>query len=92
MMTKKELCLAIIEHQCQLNGIPVGPVPETSITLSSALAVAMEHLGLLKTKDMQDYATTRGGTLLTEYFLFYNGEKRNAVSLSVRELLELLPE
>lgn len=82
-MTKKQLCRAVIQKECGKN------VPDQSdVYKSSTIAVAMEYLGLLKARDVKDYAKERGGTV----FVYYDEEQKEPCHLSFRELLDLLPE
>jgi hypothetical protein len=62
-------------------------VVDADILQSSELAVAMEHLGMIKEDWARQYASERGGTL----FLYIDEEERMPYFLTVRELLDLLP-
>ena len=84
MITKKQLCKKIISEFEEEN----GRIPNSGdIFSSSSLAVAMEYLGLLADKRDLDYASERGGHLLS----FYDKETGEYSILSTRELLDLLP-
>lgn len=56
--------------------------PDTTIFQSSCVAVASAYLGLL-TEDEKSYASQRGGILFSH---------ENGKCLTLREVLELLPE
>lgn len=88
MMTKRQLCKAVLESFCLTGNIrvPFDQVNWDSFALqSSRVAVAASYLGLLS-KEMDAYAAHRGGVL----YITRDGEE-NAI-LTFRELLELLPE
>lgn len=81
MLTKKELCLAAIQ---KFESEEHVKATSENITMSSSLAIAMEHLGMLKGNDLE-YAQSRGGVLFT-YF-----DKNETKCLTFREVLDLLP-
>ena len=78
MMTRQELCLAILERE-----MIVGT---TNVYKSSIYAIAMDYLGRLNEHE-SEYAKERSGCLFS-----YTDQKGNYSSLSFRELLNLLPE
>ena len=93
MMTRRQLCLAVAgdflsgEDGKALGISEPADIPETCILQSSHLAVAMEYLGLLHDPELVDYARHRGGV---EYM--YVNDKEDQGSLTLRDILELLPE
>lgn len=85
MISKEQFCKILIKKFERSEGrFPT----EHDITSSSCLAVAMEYLGLLKTPMYTQYASERGGTL----YAYTDEEKRGMRFLTVRELIDLLPE
>lgn len=87
MMTKEQYCRYIIKQFADSEGKCTGRVTEDDIFKSSSLAVAMEYLGLLKTTLSKEYAYSRGGTVFLSV-----SDNKEIETLSVRELLSLLPE
>ena len=87
-MTKKEFCLCIIKDYIEKEGLNVDPtlLQEHHAIKSSKVAVAMEYLGLLH-EPYKSYAKDRDGLL----FVYCNPEKREFSTLSVRDILNLLP-
>ena len=79
MMTRQELCLAILERE-----MIVGT---TNVFQSSLYAIVMDYLGRLNETE-SEYAKERGGCL----FSYLDTETKVYSSLSFRELLDLLPE
>jgi len=87
MLTKREACLAVIGEFCVDNKIgPEDLIADKHIFSSSKLAVAMEYLGLIEDRTLQEYAATRGGAVL------YYFADEDVKILTFRELLDLLPE
>jgi len=86
-MTKKEYCEYLLQDFSRSEDKKVSEITESDILKSSKLAVAMEYLGMLKSKEMKNYAESRGGTV---FFLAENHEE--PAILSARELIALLPE
>jgi len=84
MLTKKEFCEYIIYDFKRSE--KVKSVTENDILKSSSLAVAMEYLGLIENKEMQDYAASRAGCQI----LF--ADKQEPKMLTTRELLNMLPD
>lgn len=85
MMTRDEVCKSIVHNmELELD----REVCEADITRSSCLAVAMEHLGMIKNEELKKYAAQRGGLIRTHY----DKDSCKFSSLSLRELLDLLPE
>ncbi len=84
MITKKELCETIITKN-KINSHT--DIPENKILESSNLAVAMEYLGMIKNQQLKEYASQRGGVLICG--VTSNGDVK---SLTLREILDLLPE
>ncbi len=87
MMTKEIFAKMLIQKFCEEEEIPREELKEFDILKSSSLAVAMEFLGLLKDKELKEYAFSRGGTI----FSFYDKESKEVYMLSTRDLLEMLP-
>jgi len=58
------------------------------IFAEGALAIGLEFTGLLKPEN-KDYAASRGG--VTRY-MYYDTEKNDVFSLSLREIIDLLPD
>lgn len=86
-MTKNELCWLIVNRFRQDKG---APIVEADIYGSSQLAVAMEHLGLLKSKQSIEYAQERGGTV---FIGDVSADQSNDIqTLSLRTILGLLPD
>ena len=87
MMTKRQACHAIIDDfQIHLQN---EKVTDSHILQSSNLAVAMEYLGLITKPELQDYAASRGGSIMPP---FINRETGEIAQLSFRALLSLLPD
>lgn len=95
MLTKKQLCNALLQR----NGIEIKDITgENSDRLtkfvmqSSQVAVAAEYLGLLENNaELKAYAQERAGIILQCTEEKYK-EPLVVSFLTVRELLELLPE
>ena len=86
MITKNELCWIIVNDH--FDGREIN---ESDILQSSSLAVAMLHLGLIKDEAMKMYAESRGGVLFCGNSS-PKGEKHNVATLSVADILTLLPD
>jgi hypothetical protein len=84
MLTKKQACKSIVEEFLDHAGYV--EIEESHAMQSSSLAVAMEYLGLLTSKEMKDYASTRAGL-----FMCANDGEEVKV-LTTREFLALLPD
>lgn len=101
-MTRKELCRIIINdfqhsYAKETNGRFCPPSElQRHISKSSSLAVALEHLGLISDERCLEYAKTRAGVALigdgTDHKKNFNKENIQIMTLSYREILELLPE
>lgn len=87
MLTQKQYCKSIIENYCNSNQTEVDKITREDIIQSSSLAIALEYLGLLTDPQMQEYTKTRAGFVAA----YYDASKRETASLSVRELINLLP-
>lgn len=85
MISKDQFCKVLIQKFERTNG---RKADESDITQSSNLAVAMEHLGLLHSKTYVDYAAERAGVL----YLYCDEEKHGVSMLTVREVIDMLPE
>lgn len=77
-----------IQQFCSQKGINVKDVTENMIYESSSLAVAMEYLGMLTSETNKLYARNRDGVSL----LYFDDDIKETAFLSVREILNLLPE
>lgn len=89
MMTKKEFCRCLIDGFCTYEAKESKDLKEEDILKSSRLAVAMEHLDMIENEELKQYASSRGGMAFGP---FYDIETEDVLQLSVREILELLPE
>jgi hypothetical protein len=85
-MTKKRFCKMKIEDYCLDNKIE--EVSDIFVYQSSTIAVCMEYLGLIKDEEAKVYAMSRGGNL----FMYYDKDEQDVAVLSIRDLIELLPE
>jgi hypothetical protein len=88
MLTKNQYCYSIIEQFSVENDIKPEEVNENHILSSSSLAVVMEFLGRIQNEDLREYAKSRSGVIT----LGFDQEKRTPYVLTVRELLETLPD
>ena len=88
MITKTQFCQHIIDSFCCNNNLKQKHLTEDFITQSSSLAVAMEFLGLLETPEFKEYAANRAGIFIS----VSNPDTNKIDMLTVREILELLPE
>ena len=86
MITKDQFANYIIDNFCEEEKIKREDLNESHIYKSSSLAVAIEHLCLLKDKRSKDYASYRGGSFVNIF-----NDKEVSI-LSTREMLFLLPE
>lgn len=86
MMSKRQFAEMVVDDFCRENNVDREKV-SGHIYASSGLAVALEFLGELS-KEEQEYSIKRGGTA----FHYYDREKNEVVILSVREILNMLPE
>lgn len=97
MLTKKEYCLCLVDEFKRKFDLPHTTPAEDLIkycTYSSGLAVALEYLGILtpeKDPEMTAYTATRGGIVFAGAYET-DGVDHVIRTLSVRELIELLPE
>jgi hypothetical protein len=88
MISKKDFCLSILGDYCRENNKKFEELNDGDVFMSSSVAVAMEHLDMIKSKDIKEYARSRGGT----YATYLNEKERYYAQLSVREMIGLLPE
>ena len=86
MITKKQFCEHIVNDFCETNCVRKEKLTDAHCTQSSSLAVAMEFLGLIKSKSIKEYTETRSGDFITHY------DNGIFVFLTVRELIKMLPE
>ena len=87
MMTKENFCKMIIKRFYRYENIPVENITEDNVTKSSSLGVAMEYLGLIKSKHLKEYISQREGI----YDTFIDEDNIYHV-ISVRDMLDILPE
>lgn len=85
MMSKTQLAEILVNRECAKLGIDTKDACD-NIYQSSTLAVALEFLGLLS-EDESWYAHSRGG--IAYFGMDSNG---NVVCISIREILQLLPD
>lgn len=95
MMTKKEMAEFLLKKKRKELNIPddmsLKEVARNYMYASSTIAVCLETLGALNdTPAMKQYAAQRGGLLYIGTTL--SKEHGDLPMLSVRELIELLPE
>jgi len=94
MMTKDQYAKSIVKEFCkkELDGRDPNEIRDWGdyIHMSSSLAVALEHLGLL-TEEQKEYSSSRGGV----HRAYIKGSKENDdyefATLSTREIISLLP-
>lgn len=94
MLTKREYCESLVcEELLQLEPDKIIPREEAHnyICQSSTLAVALEYLGELSPRE-KEYSSTRGGTVARYIEFTEDGKFKNLHILSIRELIDLLPE
>lgn len=84
MQTRTTVCENIIkDFEGKQGGVRVK---EQDVFSSSALAVAMEYLGLVKDPDIRSYCSSRDGILKL------NGKDEIIEAMTLREFLSTLPE
>jgi len=88
MITKKQFCEIQINKFCRENNTTKDVLGDGWIYNSSTLAVCMEYLNMLKSLEAKEYVQSRDGILYT----YWDKNKSEVFSLSVREFLDLLPE
>lgn len=88
MISKKQYCEIIIEDFCRSENISRKQLCEGDIYKSSSLGVAMEYLGLIKKPSNLKYIASRAGIVDT----YFNPEEKVINTLTVRNMLSLLPE
>ena len=88
MMTKREFCEAIVEKFCR-EGVAFKNLNQNYVTRSSSLAVALDYLNLISDPDIQIYAASRNGMMVGPH---YNEATGSISSLTIREILNLLPD
>lgn len=90
MITKKMLCESLLKNYANDNDISLEELLSTihaRIHMSSILAVSADFLGLITETRDKNYCQERDGIL----FIYYDTESKLTYTLTVRELLELLP-
>jgi hypothetical protein len=90
MITKNQYCRMLISEFAKTAGLTSDQITESHIYESSSLAVAMEYLGLLRDQRAIQYAAERGG--IAHHYIEIIDGKCVQGTLSVREMIELLPE
>jgi hypothetical protein len=85
-MTKERFCKMKIEDYLLDNKLT--EIDDSAVYESSTIAVCMEYLGLIKSEEAKEYAMCRGGNL----FMYYDKDEQDVAVLSIRDLIELLPE
>ncbi len=88
MITKEMYCKQILQDFAYDERIPIDQIDDNYIYSSSTLAVAMEFLNLLKSKQAKEYTATRGGI----FFTCVDENKKEVNILSTREFINLLPD
>ena len=99
MLTKKELAWAIIRRNYEievskpedLKNLSQGEIFRLSLG-STNLGIAFETLGLITDQECLDYLSNRGGVLFTAIFPEKVDDDNFIKVLTLRELLELLPD
>lgn len=99
MLTKKELAWAIIRRDYEievskledLKNLSQGEIFRLALG-STNLGIAFETLGLITDKECLDYLSNRGGILFTAIFPEKVDDDHFCKVLTLRELLELLPD
>lgn len=89
MITKSQFARYTVDEfvKNNLEGDPTK-LEETMVLQSSSLGVAMEFLGMIKSNELKEYVSSRGGTVI-QYIDESTTPKLHV--LSTREMLELLP-
>jgi len=88
MITKKQFSEIQIKKFCYKNNTTRDVLGDGWIYNSSTLAVCMEYLNMLKSEEAKEYVQSRDGIMYT----YWDEDKSEVCVLSVRELLNLLPE
>ncbi len=91
MLTKEEFCKAYIKQYEMENKIE--SVSGADVFKSTNLGICMDYLGLTNSEE-SEYLSNRGG-ILFEYVdeeKLRNGDDTGFKTLSMRELIRLLPE
>ena len=90
MMTKRQYCEMIVHNVIKEKNITPEEVIDYAYS-STSLGIALEYLGFINptdTPDLYNYLQSRGGIV----FASYDEKTENSAILSMRELLDLLPE
>lgn len=90
MMTKRQYCEMIIHNAIKEKNLTPEEVINCAYN-STSLGIALEYLGFINptdTPDLYNYLQSRGGIV----FVSYDEKTESSAILSMRELLELLPE
>ncbi len=86
MITKDQFAKNIVGNFLQQNNLKFEELNDNHVFMSSALAVGMNHLGLIKQDHIKKYAENRGGQFLTYV------DDKDIAFLSVKEMIDMLPE
>lgn len=92
MMTKEKFCRGIKEMFALSENIEVDYIKDHHIYMSSKLAIAMEYLGELTDQELQKYAASRAGLMVYYTAGIVEDQEANGNMLTVREILEMLPD
>ena len=90
MMTKRQYCEMIVHQAIKEKNFSPEEITNYAYN-STSLGIALEYLGFINPKDTPDlynYLQSRGGIV----FVHYDEKTESSAILSMRELLELLPE
>lgn len=91
LLSKKDYCALILEESGVKDTENFTDFDENNITISSKVAVAAEHLGLIKDQKLKKYASSRDGILHTYSKIGDDGNLKINI-MTVRDLLEVLPD
>lgn len=85
MMTKNEFCKYFITKFRNQN--KREPIPTDAFS-STCLGLSMEYLGMLKDDpSIKEYLSNRAGLFIN----YYDKEKDDFISLSFRDMIDILP-
>jgi len=85
MISKNQFCRHIVGEYCQHERINEKELSDAHCYRSGSLAVAMEHLGLIRDQETKDYVSSRNGLYITSF------DNNPANILTMREMIDLLP-
>jgi hypothetical protein len=92
MLTKKELCEAMLIKYAHANLAMNGPIdltkiPESVCMSSTTVGICMEYLGLIKDPSIKKYISHRGGVFMTTF-----DKEGNPTVISFRQVLESMKD